>query len=152
MLLLIGFVSSVVVAAMFLEQARENEKLAKTERELRQSETRLKKKAQDALTTAEQAEREKTERLWDSHLSEARAQRRSGLAGSRFESLAVLKNAAQLLAETEATPERVQRLRNEWIACSALPVDYRLLRGLPEGRRLRGMDASGEMYGSSEKI
>src|SRR2546421_115114 len=57
--------------------------------------------------------------LWKSYLAQARANRWSGRAGRRFESLAVLKKAAEIRPSLE--------LRNEAIACMALP-DLRIAR------------------------
>ncbi len=62
---------------------------------------------------AERAERDMTDRLWNSYLAEARAMRWSGRAGRRFESLAALREAAAIHPSLE--------LRNEAIACLALP-------------------------------
>ncbi|HEY5915581.1 MAG TPA: serine/threonine-protein kinase [Verrucomicrobiae bacterium] len=62
---------------------------------------------------AERAERDMTDRLWNSYLAEARAMRWSGRAGRRFESLAALREAAAIRPSLE--------LRNEAIACLTLP-------------------------------
>ena len=76
---------------------------------------------------AERAERDVTDRLWNSYLAEARANRWSGRAGRRFESLAALGKAASIRPSLE--------LRNEAIACLALPdVDVQsILRPDPAG-------------------
>ena len=58
------------------------------------------------------AERDATEKLHGSYLAQARASRRTGRAGQRFESLAALEKAARI----RPTPE----LRNEAIAVLAL--------------------------------
>jgi eukaryotic-like serine/threonine-protein kinase len=58
------------------------------------------------------AERDATEKLHGSYLAQARASRRTGHAGQRFESLAALEKAARI----RLTPE----LRNEAIAVLAL--------------------------------
>src|SRR5438093_281059 len=65
------------------------------------------------------AERDKTEQLWASYLSEARARRRSGRVGQRFDSLAALARAARIRPSLS--------LRNEAIACMAL-ADLRIHR------------------------
>jgi len=74
-------------------------------------------------TRAEWVQRElrqqATERLWGSYLAQARANRWSGRAGRRFDSLDVLARAAALRPSLE--------LRNEAIACMAL-ADVRLAR------------------------
>ncbi|MCI0540539.1 MAG: WD40 repeat domain-containing serine/threonine protein kinase [Verrucomicrobiales bacterium] len=74
------------------------------------------KNANEALIKAKQ---ETTEKLWDSYLAQARANRFSGQAGRRFASLdAIVKAAAIRLA-----PE----LRDEAIACLALS-DLRVIK------------------------
>src|SRR5262249_54939817 len=60
-----------------------------------------------------------TEKLWESYLAQARANRFSGRAGRRFDSLDVLKKAAAI----RPSPA----LRDEAIACMAL-VDIRVAR------------------------
>ena len=72
-----------------------------------------------AHARAEQAERNATDKLWEAYLAQARAARRSGLAGQRFQSLQALSAAAAI----RFSPE----LRDEAIACLAL-VDTRPLR------------------------
>jgi eukaryotic-like serine/threonine-protein kinase len=58
------------------------------------------------------ARQETTDKLWDSYLAQARANRWSGRAGRRYESLATLKEAVKIRPALE--------LRNEAIACLAL--------------------------------
>ncbi len=65
-----------------------------------------------ALRKVERAERDAVEKLWGSYLAQARANRWSGRAGRRFDSLAVLSQAAAI----RPSPE----LRNEAIACFTL--------------------------------
>jgi WD40 repeat protein len=64
-------------------------------------------------TRALAAERDATEKLHRSYLAQARASRRSGRAGQRFDSLAALEQAARIRPTAE--------LRNEAIAVLALP-------------------------------
>jgi WD40 repeat protein len=59
-----------------------------------------------------QEKKQATEKLWESYLAQARANRWSGRAGRRFDSLEVLRKAAEI----RPSPE----LRNEAIACMAL--------------------------------
>jgi WD40 repeat protein len=59
------------------------------------------------------AERDATDKLHGSYLAQARASRRTGRAGQRFESLAALEQAARIRPTAE--------LRNEAIAVLALP-------------------------------
>ena len=63
------------------------------------------------LDRAEKAEKEVTEKLWDSYLVQARAGSWSGRAGRRFDSLATLAKAAAIQPSLQ--------LRNETIACMA---------------------------------
>jgi WD40 repeat protein/serine/threonine protein kinase len=102
--------------------------------------------ASDRLVAEVAAKRESREMLWHSYLNQARARRRSVLVGRRFESLAVLREAAKMLPELEGKPERVQELRHEWIACSALPVDFRVRRELRTQGRVWAVDPSCEHY------
>jgi hypothetical protein len=90
-----------------------------------------------------------TEKLWGSYLDQAKAgrlSRRAGQrfksagrlsrrAGQRFKSLDALAKAAQIARERHMPPERFLELRNEAIACLALP-DLRLAKqwdGWPAG-------------------
>jgi WD40 repeat protein/predicted Ser/Thr protein kinase len=68
------------------------------------------------------AERDATEKLHGSYLAQARASRRTGRAGQRFEALAALEQAARI----RSTPE----LRNEAIAALAL-TDLRMEKTWP---------------------
>ncbi len=71
------------------------------------------------LELTEKAERERTEKLWQSYLDRARAGRFSQRQGRRFDSLAALALAARI----RPSPQ----LRDEAIACLALP-DLRTAR------------------------
>jgi WD40 repeat protein len=82
-------------------------------------------KAIENLGRATTAEAERTRQLWESSLSQARAGRFSHQVGQRFASLEALKRAAKL----GVFPERKGELRDEAIACLALP-DLRLERSL----------------------
>jgi WD40 repeat protein/tRNA A-37 threonylcarbamoyl transferase component Bud32 len=75
---------------------------------------------------AEAAERDKTDKLWQSYLDRARAGRFSRLRGQRFDSLEALRAAAAIRYDL--------RLRNEAIACLALAD----LRPAPPGTRFPG--------------
>jgi serine/threonine protein kinase/WD40 repeat protein/tetratricopeptide (TPR) repeat protein len=73
------------------------------------------------LEDARRAEREKTEKLALSNFKEAQAKRWSGLVGRRFESLELLKMAADLYRGLDQLDgKRTLDLRNEAIACLAL--------------------------------
>ncbi len=70
-------------------------------------------KAEQNSAAARTAERQRTEELWNSYLSQARALRWSGRAGRRFASLDVLRQAAEIRPSLA--------LRNEAIAALSLP-------------------------------
>jgi WD40 repeat protein len=78
---------------------------------------RHRERAEREALHAKQAEHDATEKLWGLYYAQARASRRSGSAGRRFDSLDVLKKAAEI----RPSPE----LRNEAIACMAL-TDLRI--------------------------
>src|SRR5262249_14117916 len=71
------------------------------------------------LRRAEKAEKDGTERLWESYLAQAQARRWSGQPGRHFKSLEALAEAAKIRSSLE--------LRNEAIACMPL-VDLRLVK------------------------
>jgi eukaryotic-like serine/threonine-protein kinase len=73
---------------------------------------------------AVRAEQEAVKELRDSYLAQARAERRSGRAGQRYESLAAIAKATAIRPSLE--------LRNEAIAALALP-DARLIRSWTNG-------------------
>jgi WD40 repeat protein len=83
---------------------------------------------------ARDAERAALEKLCDSSYAQAQASRRSGRPGQRFESLKALKEAAHLARALDRDAGYFLKLRNEVIACLALP-DLQLTRRL-EGRPL----------------
>ncbi len=78
---------------------------------------RQRERADDEAAHAKRAELETREQLRQSYLDQARANRWSGRAGRRFDSLEVLKKAAEIRPAAE--------LRNEAIACMAM-TDLRL--------------------------
>jgi serine/threonine protein kinase/WD40 repeat protein len=69
------------------------------------------------LRRAELAERVASTKLFDSYVANARAGRRSRFAGQRFDGLTAIRAAARL----DRRGSRVLELRNEAIACLALP-------------------------------
>jgi WD40 repeat protein len=73
------------------------------------------------LTRALTAERTANERLFESFVSQAQARRVSRRMGQRFETLDALKDAVKIARELKLPPERLDRLRDEAIACLALP-------------------------------
>ena len=72
-----------------------------------------------ALQEVELAKRDAVEKLWGSYLAQARANRWSGRAGRRYDSLEVLRQAAAIRPHLD--------LRNEAIACFTL-TDARVAR------------------------
>ncbi len=67
-----------------------------------------------------QADRKTNENLMESLVAQARATRLSRQAGQRFESLDVLDRAAGIAHALALPPERLDRIRDQVIACSAL--------------------------------
>jgi serine/threonine protein kinase/WD40 repeat protein len=101
-----------------------------------------------AAEKAQNAERATQEQLTDSLFVQARAGRSSQRPGQRLESLKALAEAAPLSRILERGPEELAKLRNEAIACLALP-DARLEReweGNPTGTSGLAFDAGCERY------
>ena len=67
------------------------------------------------------AKKDALDKLWRSHLSRARAGRFSRRPGQRLDSLAALKEAVVIARQVGAAAEEMDELRNEAIACLALP-------------------------------
>jgi WD40 repeat protein len=84
---------------------------------------------QREASKARDAESQALEQLCDSCYSQAQARRRAGRAGQRFESLKALQEAAQLARALARDADYFLKLRNEAIACLALP-DWQLTRRL----------------------
>ena len=80
---------------------------------------------------AERAEKDGLEKLREAYLAQARANRRSPLAGRRLDSLKVLQQAAAITIPRDEAGSAATRLRvrNEVIACLALP-DLRLIHAV----------------------
>ncbi len=70
---------------------------------------------------ARQARTEARHELFKAHLDRARAGRLSRRMGQRFDSLEALRAAASIGRELKLPPERLDPLRDEAIACMALP-------------------------------
>src|SRR5206468_8605406 len=79
--------------------------------------SRLSWQLQKNLQRAERAEDQANRRLYESLVTQARANRRSGKAGQRFDSLKALGEAAQLARELNFDGHSAMELRNEAIAC-----------------------------------
>jgi WD40 repeat protein/Flp pilus assembly protein TadD len=87
------------------------------------------------LIETRNAQREGRFQLYQAKLAQAQARRWSGRVGQRFESLQTLTEAAQLAQELNLDETHRSKLRNEVIACLALP-DVRLVKewqGCPPG-------------------
>ncbi|HEV2947326.1 MAG TPA: WD40 repeat domain-containing serine/threonine protein kinase, partial [Gemmataceae bacterium] len=78
----------------------------------------------EQLGKVERAEKEKTDKLWDSYFASARASRWSGRPGRRFDGLEAIRQAAAIRTNL--------RLRNEGIALLTLS-DVRIAGELPNG-------------------
>jgi serine/threonine protein kinase/WD40 repeat protein len=86
------------------------------------------------LKRAVEAEEAGQEKLWQELVARARAGRFSQRIGQRFASLDAIAQAVRMARERHMPPERLDLLRNEAVACLALP-DMRLREwdGWPEG-------------------
>ncbi|MCA9187623.1 MAG: protein kinase, partial [Planctomycetales bacterium] len=71
------------------------------------------------------SEREKVDILRNALVAQARATRRSGQVGQRFDALDALHNATELMPPRDLSDSAVEELRNEAVAALALP-DLRL--------------------------
>jgi WD40 repeat protein/Tfp pilus assembly protein PilF len=94
-----------------------------------------------------------TEKLWGSYLAQARAGRFSRRQGQRFESLKALKQAVAIGREMKMQPTQFLELRNEAIACLALP-DLRLALewdGWPSGSLSVDFDGALERYARADR-
>ncbi len=67
------------------------------------------------------ADRKTRENLFESLVAQAQARRVSRQVGQRFDSLDALDRAARIARELKLAPERLEPLRDEAIACLALP-------------------------------
>src|SRR5262249_13534714 len=82
------------------------------------------------------------EQLFQSSLDHARASRFSGRMGQRFAGLEALRKAAGLARVLDLPAERVRELRDEAIACLALP-DLRVVRQWPVEDNPTWVDVAG---------
>lgn len=98
-----------------------------------------------SLKRAELAEQDALDKLRESHLARARAERVSGTTGQRFESLAALRAAAEIRPGED--------LRDEALACLAL-TDLRPARrwqGFPSGTTTIALDRGFQRYARSDR-
>jgi hypothetical protein len=90
---------------------------------------------EEAQKKAVRAERDKTEELGQARLAQAQAGRWSGRAGRAFDSLKALAEAAQIAHTLKVPDDDILTLRNEAIACMALPdlqPRPELAKGVPD--------------------
>src|SRR5262249_13009988 len=100
-------------------------------------------RAEENLTRAEEANPERIEELWTARLARAEGLRPTNQAGRRSEGLAALDEARGLLPRLRPDPQRALDLRNQVIACLALP-DLGISRrwdGYPPGTAGVALDA-----------
>jgi serine/threonine protein kinase/WD40 repeat protein len=131
-----------VVSTWQWGHARQSEKLAQRRLEA----------AEREQERAGKAERDAQHRLYGARLAEARASRWSGRIGQRFQSLQALSEAARIARELDLGEPDIVELRNEAIACLALP-DMRLVRswnGYPPGSTQIAFDPDFKHYARSD--
>ncbi len=96
---------------------------ADADHEAKQKETALKDR-EVALREARRSKRDADEKLFDSYVAQARGVRHSKRPGQRFESLNILKEAAELARAINLPPDKFHGMRNDAIACLSLPDLY----------------------------
>jgi serine/threonine protein kinase/WD40 repeat protein len=97
---------------------------------------------------AELAERKAKEKLWQSYKDQARAGHLSRRAGQRLASLRAVQDAIDLARDLDLSRESILALRNEAIACLALP-DLGVAQewgDFPAGSEVKTFDAGLERY------
>jgi serine/threonine protein kinase/WD40 repeat protein len=113
---------------------------------------RAEAEANQNLAKARRADREKTEKLGQAKLAQAQAGRWSGRAGRVFDSLQALAEAARIARSLNLPREHLLKLRNEAIACLALP-DLRPIKEwerFTPGRAGAALDPRGQRYTTSD--
>ncbi len=127
-----AFFTAVLILAvstgLILFQLHRTEVAEKDQRQARLDAEVAEEKATKNMEKAQTEEREKTQKLWQEKLARAAANRLSRHAGQRFESLKVLAEAAQIARDLKMPEENFLELRNEAIACLAMP-DLRVAEG-----------------------
>ncbi len=101
-----------------------------------------------ALAQSRQAEQDRKKQLFESLVSQAKAQRSGGRVGQRFGTLASIQKAAALARELGMPPSTFDELRDLAISALTLP-DIHLVKeweGWPEGSRALAFDATWERY------
>src|SRR5262249_8456272 len=138
-------VTGTIVSALLAIRATTAEGLAGTRLEAANTE---RARALEAVQEAKQ-------RLYDSKLAEARASRWSGRVGPRYQGLSALAEAARVAGELGVDQAHLLELRNEAIACLALP-DFRRISGIsgdwpPETMPVVGFDADLELFARNDR-
>jgi WD40 repeat protein/tetratricopeptide (TPR) repeat protein len=144
-LLALALITGTVVSAWQAIRATEAEGLAQTRL---QAETEAQNATRDQLHLTQQAEDKATNRLYHSLVAQARASRLSRRIGQRFDSLKTLEEAAKIAGDLNLPEEDFLKLRNEAIACLALP-DMRIAKewdGWPTGSLTFDFDSKLERY------
>jgi eukaryotic-like serine/threonine-protein kinase len=104
--------------------------------------------AQNSAAAAIKAQTESRVQLLEALQARARAGRFSHRLGQRFDSLSALAQAAAIAKELNLTPDRFDELRDEAIACLALPdlKETGLVIRRPPGALLTAFDSSMTRY------
>src|SRR5205085_1986021 len=111
------------------------------------------RRAEQAEAAEKAAKQDAVEKLWQSYLDQARAGHYSRRIGQRFASLDALAKAAEIARDQHMPQERLHLLRNEAIACLALP-DLRVARewdGFPTGSFSIDFDGSLTHYARTDR-
>jgi WD40 repeat protein len=93
----------------------------------------------------ERAEKAARQQLWDALVAQARGSRRTGQGGQRFDSLEAIARASAIRPFPKADEQARFELRNEAIACLALP-DLRVVRVPFNTNRNVSVDGAFERY------
>ncbi len=111
------------------------------------------KKKEDALVSVKKSERERSVQLFETLVSEARANRLVHRSGQRFETLATLKRAADLARELKLPEEKFVDLRSQAIAALTLPDMYPAGPWLPipEDAMRFDFDADQKIYARTDR-
>jgi serine/threonine protein kinase/WD40 repeat protein len=102
-----------------------------------------------ALGEARNSERKAQDQSYLALFSQARALRSGGQAGQRFDSLKALDEAAHIARARDFGEEEFLKLRNEAIACLALP-DSRLVKSTARFGRVMALDPTFTYYAGSD--
>jgi eukaryotic-like serine/threonine-protein kinase len=124
-LLILALVAGTAVSAWQAIRATDAEGLAQVRL---QAETDAQNATRIQLGLTEAAQQKATRGLFDARLSQAKAGRNSLQQGQRYDSLKAIEDAVQIAREMNLPKERIDELRNEAIACMAVP-DMRLGTG-----------------------